>query len=192
MMTPNETLEEEMMNPVWPPEMRVLFGIRFKAWGNLNDFAVNGIKLKDSDPEPKPLTQKELGELLGIPAPTVNKAVKFLKKTDYLDENHIFLCPLDKVSPLESSKDFGTDFRSGNSRSPFLRFKNFLIAKGVEPVKIIPPLEEERNRKQEETKQLSLQIREAEQYAWKMWRAYQRGNNLFDYKEDNQDPKKVA
>ena len=192
MMVPNETLDKEMMDAVWPPEMRVLFAIRRYSWGNLNDFAVDGIKLQESDPSPRPTTQKQLSELLDIPAPTVNKAVSFLKKAGYLDPNHMYLCPLDKVTSLESTDESGTDFRSGNIHLPFLRFKNFLISKGVEAVKIIPPLEEKRKQKHEEAKQLSLQIREAEQYAWKMWRAYQRGNNLFEYKEDSSEGEKVA
>ena len=141
MMVPNETLDKEMMDPVWPPEMRVLFAIRRYSWGNLNDFAVDGIKLQESDPAPHPTTQKQLSELLlDILAPTVNKAVSFLKKERrYLDPNHMYLCPLDKVTSLESTDESGTDFRSGNIHLPFLRFKNFLISKGVEAVKIIPP-----------------------------------------------------
>ena len=192
MMVPNETLEKEMMDPVWPPEMRVLFAIRRLSWGNLNDFAVDGIKLKDSDPTPRPTTQKKLADLLDIKPPTINKAVSFLKKSGYLDSDHRFLFPLDKITTLESLKEDGADFYSRHIFSPYLRFRQFLIDQGIEPVKIIPPLEEKRKQKQEETKQLSIQIREADQFAWKIWKAYQRGQNPYDYKDDSSDPEKAG
>ena len=194
MMTPNETLEKEMLDPVLPAEIRVLYAIRRYAWGNLSDYAVAEVWLK-AESRPFPLTQKAIGEKIAMAGSSINDAIQLLKKAGYLKSDHPFLYPLDKVFNSTDDVESDTcDTRNSsvpNIDSPFIRFRSFLAVKGVQQAIIVDQLAEKRKQFQEEAAKLSAEIKENEKWLWTQYRSYRRGKNPFGF-NDNDDGSNAA
>ena len=191
MMTPNETLEKEMLDPVMPPEIRVLYAIRRHSWGNLSDYAVMEVWLSDEE-RPRPVSQKVIGEKIGMPNSSVNDCVKLLKQAGYLKNDHPYLFPLDKCDSLESITSKESNPSVPNPNSPFIRFRSFLAEKGVQQAIIIDQLSEQRKQFQEQAAKLSAAIKENEKWLWTQYRSYQRGKNPFGFSETEDTTGKVA
>jgi hypothetical protein len=191
MMVPNETLEKEMLDPVLPNEIRVLYAIRRYSWGNLADFAVLDVWLKEEN-KPRPLTQKQLGENIGLSSSTVNDSVQKLKQVGYLKTDHPYLYPIDKLDPLDTDSYKERDPSEPERFSPFLRFRSFLAKKGVEHAIILDQLSEKRKQHQAEALKLSVEIKAHEKWLWTAYRSYQRGKNPFGFNDPGDSPEKVA
>jgi hypothetical protein len=191
MMVPNETLEREMLDPVLPNEIRILYAIRRYSWGNLSDYAVADVWLKDEE-RPRPLTQKQIGEKIGIANSTANDSVSLLKKAGYLKTDHPYLYPLDKCGSLESDTSPRYDPSEPDSDSLFLRFRSFLAKKGVEQAIIVDQLAEKRKQYQEQAAKISAEMKEHEKWLWTQYRSYKRGKNPFGFNDPGNTPGKVA
>lgn len=120
----HSVLEAEMMDHSLENEWRVWSAIRRYSWGNLSDWAVDGMPAQNGQPKPRPLTQDRLAEILGISPKRMSEACIFLRKKGYL-RDHLYLFPEDKndSSPLESSKQdpdsMGLSFAFSSHRSAF-------------------------------------------------------------------------
>lgn len=168
-----------------PSETRVLMAIELFAWGNLSDYALDrmpratleGLGTGPDDPtKARPMTQKRLGELIGMKKSTVNDAVKTLKNSGYLKE-HVYLFPNDSVKPLGSEKDPGNDPVHPDSTSPlFLRLKELVIERDKD-AKIIPQLELECKRYDELKAEVLNQLAPHRRRLWQIWRDVQRGKS---------------
>lgn len=174
---PIETLEADMRNEDLPTEWRVLRAcIRF-SWGHYSDWAVDRFpQVRPTDPKPEAVTQEELGRLIEIPKSTIHDAVQLLRSTGHL-RNHKFLFPEDHVKSTESTNVSAVDPDSPDFHSPnFRHFQDLVIAKD-EQAKIIPQLELERKRYQDQAAEVSKEIAKRRKHVWKLWQDYRRGKN---------------
>lgn len=171
----NQTVEAEMLHKGLPKEMRVLAAVRRYAWGNLSDWAVDAMPAKTAtDPKPRPLTQERLGEILAIPKSQMSDACIFLKDQGYLRKNHLYLYPEEKLSPLDSTKDLGVGSNSNDSRSPYLRFEQFLLERKPQIANTLSELDKERKRLQEQARAATKQITQIKRAILCLWRDVER------------------
>lgn len=151
----NQTIEAEMVNKALPKEWRVLLASRRYAWGNLSDYAVDAMpprKDVPTDPQPRPLTQERLGQMLGLSKSQMSKVSVFLKAEGYWRKDHPYIFPEEEVSLLESEGKFGVGSYSSDSCSPYLRFEQFVLTAKPEIGRIIADLDKERKQHQEEAR----------------------------------------
>lgn len=187
MMKPPEAIMRIACDVCVPSETRVLTASELFAWANLSDWAldripkasVEGLGYGPDDPtRAAPMSQKRLGELIGMKTSTVNDAVKTLKASGYL-RSHKYLFPEDSVKPLESSEDSCNDPVHPDLHSPLFRRLKQLVIERDEDAKIIPRLELECKRYDELKAELVQELRPHTRRLWQIWRDVQRGKTPF-------------
>jgi len=174
-----KTLEAEMRDESLPNELRVLAAIRRYAWGNFSDFAVTEKpKRKESDPTPRPLTQLQLSDIVGIQPSHLSENIQFLKSQGYLRENHRFLFPEELESPFESAKDSNGNRSQiptpSNFDSPYLRFEQEYLEKNPPFKRTLSEIEQRRKQYQEAARIATIEMRKMKLKVLAAWREKQR------------------
>lgn len=185
MMKPPEAIMRIICDPYVANETRVLMGIEFFAWANLSDWAIDrmpkasleGLGSGPDDPtRAVPMTQKRLGELIGMPLSTVNDAVKTLKASGYL-RNHKYLFPEDSVKPSESEKDSCNDPVHPDSRSPLFRRLKALVIEQNKDFAIIPQLEDQIQKLEAKKSAVLEALAPYNKKLWQIYRDINRGKS---------------
>lgn len=187
-MTWNSTIEAEMQDKGLAKETRLLAAIRRYSWGNLSDYAVDGLPPKRAtDPKPKPLTQIQLGEMLGLRPASVSEGISYLKERGYLRQDHQFLYPEDDVNLLESEKNRQSNSNCTNSTSPYLRFEQEFFENQPPLKKRLTDLDQERKKKMEEAKNATSEIHKIKMLALVEWKRLERSGDSLRYCAPAQD-----
>jgi hypothetical protein len=154
----NDSLEKEMQDETLEPEWRAWSGIRRFSWGNLSDWAVDGMPAQDpKDPKPRPMTQEKLGSILGLSPATMSRACSFLRDGGYLKKDHLYLCPQDSV-PLESTETQQCDFNSRQLPFAFSSYKKDLLLRETETAKRLAEFEAARKSAADEIRKVNYDI----------------------------------
>lgn len=137
-MVPNRTLEVEMVDEKLSKETRVLACIRRYAWGNLSKFAVNAMpQINPNDPRPKPITQDDIGRILGFSKSTVSDACKRLRAQKWISKNRDLLFPENRITPLGSTTNVTASSGGPNYDSPSIRFNANYLTEHPEDAQIL-------------------------------------------------------